>query len=278
MNDSSTPETPRDDAMTPSTMNHEDDFESLFTHPSSQQGKTSRPIPSEARQRPTNNKERLQETSFQMLENMLLQQQTQSTLLQTQLDAALLQNHQLKRMMEEERRVTLDRYQALRRMVLQHLSQKGGAQPSRQVLENNQSLSNSTSTGSSGISQPSYEANNPSKLVHNHVDRCLVTSSEESASETVPTASLLLSPPTENQNKPMDCSGSYECPQNVRGHDYYRDSYGYPELGEYSMFPSPLYPNQLASEQEVMLGLSRLHGYSQPNTHQETSKHFQYLQ
>lgn len=202
-----------------------------------QQGENLNQTPSMTRLHSMVDEEQLQKMNAQMLENTLLQHQTRTELLQTKLDAAMEENRQLRLMMAEERQVALDRYQALRRMIVQHLDQCPQQEKSENEslpeftstrpfvtpqpsYENNEPFARPSSpsiesTDSFGIPESSYETTNPFESAHNHVETKMVTPSEarriNKTPEELPTASHLLLSLSEYQgeaHKSVDYSNS----------------------------------------------------------------------
>ena len=117
--------------------------------------------------------------SVQMLEHLLLVQQTRSELLQTKLDAAMVENSQLRLLMADEQQAMLERYQALQRMIGQHLEKCPYQQEAIMSLSSCRSIE---LTGSFGIPQASFEETDrpcDEEMVDKRSDSRLVTPSEE---------------------------------------------------------------------------------------------------
>ncbi len=142
--------------------------------------------------------------SVQMLEHMLLVQQTRSDLLQTKLDAAMVENSQLRLMMADERHAMLERYRTLQRMIGQHLEKC----PYQEPIVSPSSCRSIESMGSFGIPQASFEEADHPCNEEMRSDARLVTPSEErrlvNAPENLPTASNLLLSLSEYQDESQE--------------------------------------------------------------------------
>jgi hypothetical protein len=138
----------------------------------------------------------------EMLENMLHQHQTRNELLQTKLASVLEENRQLKITMTEEWQLAMDRYQVLRKMIVEHLEHcplqekfETSERPLVKPLtcsENEDPFAcpHSSSTESTdsfvGIPESTFETEHP-KQEYNHAEKFLRLPSKELTATKNPT-------------------------------------------------------------------------------------------
>jgi hypothetical protein len=187
----------------------QDNSLSLGVHLMLQQGGSMTHWPSVACLHSTFDAEQLRMMNAEMLENVLRQHQTLNELLQTKLEAALEDNRQLKLVIADEQQLAMDRYQALRRMIVEHLEHCPVREEKSETLERHFVSQPSSENGdpfarshspsaesvySFGFPESTFETEHPDPE-HDHVEQFVGMSSEERKTtedpEDLPTASQL---------------------------------------------------------------------------------------